>query len=511
MIGDRTIGSLWKEVSLPSFSDHRKDQKTDICIIGSGITGITTAYLLSKAGKKVIVIDKSAIAGGETSFTTAHLTFILDDRCFELEKLHGIEKTRKILESHRAAINHIESICREEKIDADFRRVDGYLFLGQKDSEKTLEKEKEILKKLQYDVIITHGPQNIGPCLKYPLQAQFHPLKYMAELIRIIRKNGGEIYKDSLVQDVKEEKDTVIIKFENGHTIEAESAIIATNTPFNDRFTMHTKQAAYRSYVIAGEIPKNSIRPGLYWDTEDPYHYVRLHTEGSGFLSKDILIVGGEDHKTGQDTENDKHYQHLREWAEKYFPKMKVQYQWSGQIIEPIDSIAYIGLNPSNKRVYIATGYSGNGMTYGTIAGMLLSDLIMANKNILAEIYDPSRKNLKSAGTFIEENANVALQYLEVMTPKKPLSWESMQKEEGIVAQDGLQKVAVYKGKNGRICKFSAICPHLGCVVRWNKTEKTWDCPCHGSRFSAYGKMLNGPAKTDLKTVEHNEGTIPNI
>jgi len=502
---------IWDDTHSPmDFSALKKNLQTDICVIGAGITGLSVAYMLSKQGKKVVVVDKGEVGFGETGVTTAHLTYVLDNRYFELEKLHGKDATKLVLESHTQAIDLIEDIAKKEKIDCDFERVNGYLFLGQHGDEKILDLELRSLHSLGFTGVsketkAVNDGIDMGSYLQFPDQAQIHPLKYLLGLAKCIQKNGGEIYKNSFVQNVKEDKNGVHISVEGGLEIKSSIVVVATNSPFNDRFEMHTKQAAYRTYALAVEIPKDSVEQALYWDTEAPYHYIRLYKPtDSAFSLNDFLIIGGEDHKTGQGDNEEDLYKKILVWAKKNFPMIKgaMKYRWSGQILEPIDGIAFIGLNPHDKRTYITTGYSGSGMTYGPMAGKIISDLILGKENEFTDLYNPTRKDIKAAGTFMKENLNVARQYADILLPQEDIDHlKTLKSEEGIVVNKGLQKIAAYKNKDGKVCKYSAICPHLGCVVRWNKDAQSFDCPCHGSRFDTEGKVLNGPAKENLKQL----------
>jgi Rieske Fe-S protein len=261
---------------------------------------------------------------------------------------------------------------------------------------------------------------------------------------------------------------------------------------------MHTKQAPYISYAIGIKVPAGSVTSALYWDTLDPYHYVRLqHGSDSG---EDVLIVGGEDHKTGQADDAAERFAKLELWARFRWPQCgDVAYRWSGQVMETIDGLAFIGRNPGDdEHVYIATGDSGMGITHGTIAGILLTDLIVGRENPWAELYDPGRKRVKALGEFAKENLNVAAQYLDWVTGGDVSSADQVAPGGGAVIRRGLHKVAVYRDPAGRLHEHSATCPHLGCVVHWNGGEKTWDCPCHGSRFDALGRVIVGPANADL-------------
>ena len=276
--------------------------------------------------------------------------------------------------------------------------------------------------------------------------------------------------------------------------------VVATNTPVNDLVAIHTKQAPYVTYAIGIQVPKNSVTRALYWDTGDPYHYVRLQREND----HDILIVGGEDHKTGQANDGNERFAKLVQWTRERFPQsLDVEYRWSGQVMEPVDGLAFIGRNPlDSDNVYIATGDSGQGMTHGTIAGMLLTDLIQGRKNRWEDLYSPSRIRLRSLPEYASENINVAGQYADYVTAGDIKSESELKPGEGAIMRDGVSKIAVRRDENGNIHKLSAVCPHLGCVVAWNSTEQTWDCPCHGSRFSASGRVYQGPANSDLSEVE---------
>jgi glycine/D-amino acid oxidase-like deaminating enzyme/nitrite reductase/ring-hydroxylating ferredoxin subunit len=338
---------------------------------------------------------------------------------------------------------------------------------------------------------------NTGPCLRFPRQAQFHPLKYLDALAQVIEAKGGRIFNKTHAEEFKDGSPAQV-KTGRSLVVSTGAIVVATNTPVNDLVAIHTKQAAYRTYVIGLRIPKGSVTKALYWDTPDPYHYVRLQ-EVSGY---EVLIVGGEDHKTGQADEAEERFARLEAWARERFPAAgAMEFHWSGQIIEPIDGLAFIGRNPGDKNIYVATGDSGNGMTHGTIAGILLTDLILGRENEWETLYDPSRISLRAAPEFARENLNFLVQYSDYATPGDLDQVREIPAGTGALVRQELKKLAVYRDSHGSLHKRSAICPHLGCIVAWNNAEKTWDCPCHGSRFDPYGKVLNGPANTDLQPV----------
>jgi glycine/D-amino acid oxidase-like deaminating enzyme/nitrite reductase/ring-hydroxylating ferredoxin subunit len=354
-----------------------------------------------------------------------------------------------------------------------------------------------------------------GPCLRFPRQAQFHPLKYLTAVAEAIERAGGRIFTGTHAETIAGGK-PARIKTSSGRIVTADAVVVATNSPVNDLLAILTKQAAYMTYAIGAVIPHGAVATALYWDTLDPYHYVRIQplspeagmTEPSASEGQDILIVGGEDHKTGQAPAHPDPYARLEAWARERFPMIReVRFRWSGQVMETIDGLAFIGRNPLDEpNVFIVTGDSGMGMTHGTIAGILLTDLILGRENPWTTLYDPSRKNLRALDRFVKENLNVARQYGDWLTSGDVDSPAQIKSGAGAVIRRGLTKIAVYRDEQGTCHERSAVCTHLGGIVHWNDAEKTWDCPCHGSRFDRLGGVLNGPANRDLGGVDSNCG-----
>lgn len=494
----------------PTESRLTEKTSTDVCIVGAGIAGMSTAYMLAREGKAVVVLDDGPIGGGMTARTTAHLTNALDNRYFEIERLHGQEGARLAAESHTAAINAIEAIVKREAIRCEFARLDGFLFVPPRESTNVLDDELAAVHRagLTDIELVERAPwdsYDTGPALRFPRQAQFHPLKYLAGLAKAIKANRGRIYTQTHATSIAGGK-KARIETGDGGVVTAGSVVVATNTPVNDLIAIHTKQASYQSYVIGARVPKGSVTRALYWDTPDPYHYIRIEAVGNGAAAYDILIVGGEDHKTGQADDGAKRFAALERWTRRRFPMIEsVDYRWSGEVMEPVDGIAFIGRNPLDaENVYVATGDSGNGITHGTIAGLLITDLILKRQNAWESLYDPSRITLRALPKFVRENLNVAAQYTDVVFAGVANSVEEIRPGSGSVIARGLHKVAVYVDPDGAIRERSAVCPHLGGIVNWNTGENTWDCPCHGSRFDAAGKVIQGPANSDLAEIDSN-------
>ncbi|HEX8427351.1 FAD-dependent oxidoreductase [Hymenobacter sp.] len=499
---------------LPAFPKLTESVTADVVVVGAGIAGLTTAYLLGREGQKVVVLEDGEIASGESGRTTAHLSFALDDRYTTLEQLFGKEGARLAADSHRSAVDKIEEIVLREKIDCDFERLNGYLYLPKDGKVKELDEELAAAHRAgltDVERLPDAGAQGFttGECLVFPNQGQFHILKYLSGLAEAITRQGGQIFTNTHASEVKGGSNAGVTTTE-GHEVKADAVVIATNTPFNDRVVMHTKQHPYRTYVVGARVPKGSVTTALYWDTADPYHYIRLQKVDAGprggQTDYDLLLVGGEDHKTGQEPNPEDHLQCLEDWTRENFPSVqRIDYRWSGQVMEPVDGLAYAGRNPlDDDNVYIITGDSGHGMTHGTLGPMIVTDLILNRENPWAKIYDPGRVTLKleSVKEYVMENINVAAEYTELLTGGEVSSADDVAPGTGAVIGRGPLKVAVYRDPKGQVHECSAVCPHLHCIVHWNSLETSWDCPCHGSRFDAYGRLLDGPANEDLAKIE---------
>jgi glycine/D-amino acid oxidase-like deaminating enzyme/nitrite reductase/ring-hydroxylating ferredoxin subunit len=496
---------VWAESEAPpSQPPLTADTTVDVCVIGGGIAGLSVAYQLSLEGKSVVLLEAGRIANRMTRRTTAHLSSAIDDQFENLESVRGTEMAQLAYASHQAAVQRIGEIVLHENIRCDFTRVSGYLFNPPNGDRKSLEDEFAAAQRAEVAGVemLDRSPLprfDTGPCIHFPYQGQFDPLKYVTGLVRAIEKAGGRIHERTRVRTVESGESAKVVT-ESGSTVTAQSVVCASNAPVIDRVTLHTKQFPYVSYAVGLEVPRGAVPTALYWDTADPYHYMRLRAaEGDG---PDELIVGGEDHKSGQDTPGDR-FERLAIWARQRVPQCdRILHSWSGMVFETLDGLAYIGHNPGDSpNVYVATGDSGMGMTHGTIAGMLISDLIMGRDNPWTELYEPSRKPLRGVKGFAAENLNVATRYLEWVTTGDVSGPDQVPTGTGAVIRRGLHKVAIYRDDKGELHECSAACPHLGGVVHWNPAMRTWDCPLHGSRFDALGQVLDGPAIGGLAPV----------
>jgi hypothetical protein len=491
--------SIWQGLGL----DPRPlegEAQVEVAVVGSGMAGMSVAYELAKRGKQVAVLDRGQIGGGMTSRTTAHLSSYSDDGFRELIRVRGLDAAKGWRESQAAAISRIEEIQADLGAACNFRRLDGFLFLAPETDPSVIDLELVASAQLGMMALRQDGVPFAGhestPALRFPDQATFHPTKYLRALAEAISRNGGRFFSQSAVSSVEENQTGVVLTTLGGGRVQAEAAVIATNAPINDRLAIQVKQAPYRTYVAAFEIARGSLPDALYWDTLDPYHYVRLEP-GEG--ESDILIVGGEDHKTGSSNDGAKRISSLAQWARALVPNLgREAARWSGQVLEPIDYMGYIGRSPGQERVYVATGDSGQGMTHGAVAGMLISDLILRGESPWEQVYDPARKPVKAMGEFIRENATALKHLAEYLTAGEVVTAEELKPGEGAIVRRGLSKIAAYRAEDGTLFQCAAACTHVGCHVHWNSFERCWDCPCHGSHFAPNGEAINAPAFSPL-------------
>jgi glycine/D-amino acid oxidase-like deaminating enzyme/nitrite reductase/ring-hydroxylating ferredoxin subunit len=496
MVEERTHKSLWT-VSAPArrYPALQGDIEVDVVVIGGGIAGLTTAYQLKQEGKKVAVVEMHRLLTGQTGQTTAHLTELLDTPYATLASDFGEKGARLAAESTRAAIEQIAGLVERLRISCGFQRLPGYRYAETEQEARELEREASAARQAGLMCALTQEvplPYPVKLALRVEDQAQFHPREYLLALAEGIQGGGSYVFEETQVTELYEGVPCRV------HTqrgiITCRDVVEATTTPLN-RVFLHTKLYAYRTYAVAGRL-EGPLEAGLYYDSRDPYHYIRTQRmEGV-----DYVIVGGEDHKVGSEEDTDRRYEALEEYTRRRFPVTQLEYRWSGQVIEPADGLAYIGRNSNSRHVWVATGFSGNGMTFGTLSGMILTDLILGRQNPYAALYDATRVKPKAgAKDFIQENAEVAFRFVadRLAKPEAQDLSEVPPGEGRIMEVDG-KKVAVFREESGAVHAVSPVCTHVGCYVHWNKGERSWDCPCHGSRFSPTGEVLNGPAVKPL-------------
>lgn len=504
--------SLWKAETGPQpHPSLEQDAACDLLVVGSGIAGLSSAYEATRFGARVIVIDRGEITGGMTARTTAHLASEIDDYYAELIRVVGEDQARLYHDSQLGAINRIEAICHDEGIDADFKRLPGYLVAARGEDQGRLDDEYEACGKLDVEADwVETAPIPLPPgtrALRFADQARFHPLKYCRGLARAIERGGGRLFARTTYVSHDESEDGVAVKTASGHTIRAGAVLFATNSPVNDLVKVHTKQVPMRTYAMAGRIPAGSVEDALVWDTLEAYHYVRLQPAGDG---QDWLIVGGEDHRSGTANDMDVRFQRLEAWAKDRFPVTAFEHRWSGQVMEPADFLPYSGRDGS-ERIYLHSGDSGQGMTNGVAGALNFIALYRNDKARYADLFDPSRKPKRalSLGEYIKGQGPVVANLGEYLGSGEVDSVEQIQRGEGAILRRGLAKLAVYRAEDGSVMERSAVCTHVGCIVHWNGFEKCWDCPCHGSQFLPDGTVLNGPAVLPLAEVEQAEEKAP--
>ena len=498
-----TSKSLWMSIAVaPQAIPLQGDERCDVVVVGSGIAGLSTAYELSQRGRSVIVIDRGPIAGGMTARTSAHLAPLCDDLMSEMKKIKGEDQSKLFYQSQAAAVDRIEEIQKREGIDCDFRRLNGYLFQGDDMPADVIDEELDAVRAVGAPVERLVGVPLSGcdsrHALRYPRQATFHPLKYLAGVAEACAKRGVRFFANTAADEVVEENGAVTVKTARG-LIRAGHAVVATNSSIVDRVALHSKTSPYRTYVLGFAIKRGALPDALYWDTEEPYPDVRLQPGDNGM---DFVLVGGEDHKSGEADDADKRFERLEQWARGKMPMLKdVTHRWSGQVLDTIDYAGFIGKNPGSEYIYVATGDSGQGLTHGVMGAMLNAALVTGGKSEWAELYAPDRKPLKAAKNWVMENSTALKTLAEYVTPGEISSANELEPGQGAIIREGLRKVAAYRDANGIIHQHSAACTHLGCHLHWNSFESCWDCPCHGSIFGPEGQVLSAPAISGLTPI----------
>jgi glycine/D-amino acid oxidase-like deaminating enzyme/nitrite reductase/ring-hydroxylating ferredoxin subunit len=492
--------------SLPRFPKLARNERVDVVVVGGGITGLTAAYLLATAGKSVALLERARCATIDTGHTSAHLTMVTDARLHDLVRSFGRDHAQAVWDAGLAAIAQVDALVREHGIDCAFAWIDGYLHapLGGhgRPKRRTLEKDATLAAELGFDALaVEEVPFVGGPGVRFAGQARFHPRRYLAGLARALRSAGGRVYEHSAATEFCDDPRWVKA---NGRTLACEDIVLATHDPLvgvsdeKRAGAFQSKLALYTSYVIAGRVPRGTVPDALFWDTADPYHYLRVEPH----RSHDVVIFGGEDHKTGQADDTTERYDRLDATLAALAPGIAITHGWSGQVIETPDGLPYIGRTAEHQ--FTATGFGGNGMTFGTLGAMIVSDTILGRRNPWADLFDPDRSALRhGAWRYLTENADYPYYKIrDRFAGAEGRSLRAVPRGHGRVIERDGAKVAVYRDENGAATLRSATCTHMGCIVAWNEAERTWDCPCHGSRFHPSGTVISGPAETPLEPVE---------
>jgi glycine/D-amino acid oxidase-like deaminating enzyme/nitrite reductase/ring-hydroxylating ferredoxin subunit len=471
----------------------------DVIIVGAGITGITSALMLQKAGKKCIVIEAGTIGYGTTGGTSAHLNTFFDATYPEISADFGENAARLVADSGKEAFAVIKDFIDLYHIECDFEYKGAYLYSETEKETKELSELLEATRKAGIEVIEYQDngvPVPFEMAVHFIDQGQFHPIKYIYALASEFVKLGGVIMENSFVKDTSSENEIHTVEID-GQSVNGTNLVWATHmppgiTPFTFRC------APYRSYVLGVKLKNDAYPTGLSYDMQEPYHYFRTHE----IRGQKYLVVGGEDHKTGHD-DPEKAFQNLVDYVNKYYRVESIPYRWSSQYYVPVDGLPYIGKMTGSDHTYVATGFNGNGMMFGTLSGKIISDEILGIDNEYAKLYSPSRmKPIAGFSEFIKENADVAWHFVADRFGTEDLeSLKDLKPEKGIIAELKGEKVAVYKDANGEVTALSPVCTHAGCTVSFNDAEKSWDCPCHGGRFDISGKVITGPPRKDLKQI----------
>lgn len=505
---DGANASMWQAASVKNPATNHADQEEiyDTLIIGGGITGLTTAYLLQKQGKRCVLAEAKNIGFGTTGGTTAHLNTFLDTTYPEIDSDFGKDTSSLMAEGTKKMIEMINTNVQELQIDADFELKMAYLF--SQDEKETKELQSILTSSQTAGVAVSEANENGVPIpfeqsLLFENQAQFHPLKYILGLAREFEKLGGKIIEQTFIHSTELHED---IHYANSDkfTLKAKNIVYATHIPPGVNI-LSLRNAPYRSYVLAVKLSSGEYPDCLAYDMHEPYHYFRSHEiDGQKYV-----IIGGADHKTGHG-EPLKAFEDLEDYSRKYFDISEITYKWSSQYYVPVDGLPYVGHLPGgDKGIYVATGFNGNGMILGSLSAVLISDLILGKENSYEKLFSPSRlKPIAGFTEFVTENADVAYHFVADRFGAEIIkSTNELGRSEGKIVEFEGEKLALYKDDAGKVTALNPVCTHAGCIVNWNPTERTWDCPCHGGRFCVNGQVLTGPPQKDLEPVRLNEIT----
>lgn len=511
----------------PTFHPLKQDLETDVCIVGSGISGMSIAYELVTRGVQVVMLEARDFLSGETGRTSGHLSNALDDGYTQILKKHGFDGAKAAADSHTWALHRVGEISKQLGIECEYRLLPGYEISQfprghPKHAEEVqeLKEEVEVAKKLGLNVRFEEGFAVKGwtgsidqrDAAIFEEQATFHPTKYLNGLMRHLQSQPNfSCYTRTSMIEIDEKgievlgigRSTVKVHTDNGHTVVCKHAVEATVIPIQ-KLSVIAEMEYQRTYCIAISIPKGSVEDCLLYDEAEQYKYIRFTPRDE---QTDYLVIGGCDHAVGQENP-DGRFEELETWVRERFAQAgSVEYKWSGQVFEPVDYVAFIGKNPRTKHTFIVTGDSGNGLTHGVIAGKLISDEIQGIHNTWAKLYAPDRKAslLKSAISTVKHDVQINAQYKRLLQSDIKDIEDLIPGQGGVLNPTFSKPLAVYKDDDGTVHKFSALCPHLGGVVCWNKVEQSWDCPVHGSRFSKDGLRISGPSHRGL-TTESEQG-----
>lgn len=499
--------SLWQH-NMPDYdSKHTSipSKHYDVVIAGGGVTGITTALELQKKGKKCLVVEKYNLCFGTTGGTTSHLNTFFDTTYDMIESDFGEEGAQLVASATSKALELYRTNIEQYKIDCGYAVKDAYVFAQNEKQVKWLEKIYTSSKKVGVDVAWSDRipiQREFMKAIVYREQAQVHASRYVYALAKEFEKLGGVIVQNCSVEKITEDQDMVLVETTK-EPVTATFLIWATHIPPGINL-LHFRCAPYRSYAIAVTLKNNDYPESLIYDMYDPYHYYRTQeVDGQKYL-----VVGGEDHKTAHETNTDACLNNLEAHIRSIYDVDKVAFRWSSQFFEPSDGLAYIGLLPGSKgNTLVATGYSGNGMTYSHISAMLLTDLVLHKENAFAALFNPNRiKPIAGFMEFVKENADVVKEFVTKRLGTEEIEGLSeLARGEAKLVKYGGEKLAIYKDESGVVHALNPVCTHAKCIVDWNASEKTWDCPCHGARYNIHGEVLTGPARHALQKVELNQ------
>lgn len=476
--------------------------ETEVLVVGGGITGLTAAMRLRQAGKRVTLIEMNRVGEATTGHSTGHLDTLSDFMLYGLQHDHGTETARAYVRAKQTAISHIETWDRELNLGSDFRRIEGWLYAEPDQDHRNLERELEAARELGLKVDRHDAaplPFKTDLAMRVKHQGRFNPLRYVTKLAERFLEAGGVILEGVRMEGSPDESGARVTVDTNVGKVTCDAVCLAGHAPLKMGQTVVTKCRPYQSYVLGVRVDE-PVPDALFWDMVEPYHYTRLAQSGDDTF----LIVGGSDHATGAEFDTREADHDLEKYVRGRFVVRAITHRWSHEWWDNGDGLPYMGKAPGAERVFSSSGYSGEGLTFGTVGGLAMSDLVLGRPSEWAELFAPDRVSTTSAAVaYAHAGVDAVKSFVSDRLRKSEVSSiDEIEADQGAVLKINGEQVAVYRDEHGELHGRSAICRHQGCTVHWNSAEKTWDCPCHGGRYDAKGHVIMGPPRQDLPAVE---------
>ncbi|HWI22152.1 MAG TPA: FAD-dependent oxidoreductase [Baekduia sp.] len=492
---------LWlQNTPTRSYPQLSGNVEVDVAVIGGGIAGITTALLCKRDGARVAVLERGVVAGGATGYTTAKISALQQTKLAQIQRIHGQPTATMYAGASLEAIALIETLIREHEIDCSWERLPDWTYAAYESQVDAVREQAEVARGAGLDVHETTAtplPFEVAAAVRLDDQAQFHPVRYVHALAQLIPSDGSHVFERTAVAKF-DDGDPGTLTTEDGHTVSARAVVVCSNYPLLDRGLFFARMKAARSYLVAARVADEPAQ-AMAISAGEPTRSMRPYSDEGGVH---WVLVGGEGHSTGAQEAQPERYEALERFAREHFDVVDIPWRWSTQDGMPLDNLPYVGRYlPGSQHLFVNAGHQKWGMTNGTIGARIVADQIAGRLNRYADTFDPNRIAVRAAPELVKAQATVGAHLIgDRLAPAEAASADEVPRGEARTVREGIAKVGVHRDDDGELHTVSLRCTHLGCLVHWNAAERSWDCPCHGSRFDIDGAVLAGPAVAPLET-----------